>query len=329
MTLKYIKLIKGLDLKDFKILYELDKNSRASLTEIAKKTRLSKEVVFHRINKLIEKGYILRFQAVISTYRIGYQSYKIYLKLQNLTKVAKQEIQEYLLKNKNIFWIGNCQGKWDLIIAAWAKNVREFSKIQDEILGKLSNYVLEKEISISSKSIQFNRRWFYAGAETIETTFGEELEPVKVDDIDLKILEELALNSRIKIVDLAEKLGITVAVVIYRIKQLEKNKVITGYKIALDPKKMNYETCKAFIYLKEIKEERKNELLNYIKSMKNALNIVLTAGRWEMEIEFEVKNFKEYYVLMAELQEKFSDIIKTYDSVVLVSEPKQFFMPKA
>ena len=110
MIKKYETKAKELDLKDLKILFELDKDSRQSLTDIAKKTRLSKEVVFHRINKLVEKGYILRFQAVISTYRLGYQSYKIYLKLQNMTKEAKQQIQEYLIDNKDVFWIGNCQG---------------------------------------------------------------------------------------------------------------------------------------------------------------------------------------------------------------------------
>jgi DNA-binding Lrp family transcriptional regulator len=320
--------IEGLDLKDLKILHELDKNSRQSLTEIAKTSRLSKEVVFHRINKLVEKNYILRFQAVISAYRLGYQSYKIYFKLQNMTKEMKKQIEDYLLKNKNVFWIGNCQGKWDLIVAIWAKNIQEFSKIHDEIMNRMNKHILDKEISISSKSAQFSRRWFYSDSQLVETTFGEELEPVKIDSIDIKILEGLALNSRIKITDLAEKLSTTVAVVIYRVKQLEKNKIITGYKIALDPKKMNYETCKSLIYLKGLGEEKKKELLDHIKSMRNAINMVLTVGKWDMEVEFEVRNFEEYYGLMNEMQEEFSDAIKSYDSVVIVSEPKQFFMPR-
>ena len=44
-----------LDLKDKKILFELDKNSRIPLSKLAKKIRLSKEVVFHRLNNLIKK----------------------------------------------------------------------------------------------------------------------------------------------------------------------------------------------------------------------------------------------------------------------------------
>ena len=75
-----------LDLKDKKILYELDKNSRASLKEISKKTRVSKEVVFHRINRLIEEDVIIKFLTVPATYRLGLTGYKVYLRLINTSK---------------------------------------------------------------------------------------------------------------------------------------------------------------------------------------------------------------------------------------------------
>ena len=52
----------GLDLKDKKILVELELNSRRSNNQIAKKVNLSKEVVKYRIDRLLEKGVILRFK---------------------------------------------------------------------------------------------------------------------------------------------------------------------------------------------------------------------------------------------------------------------------
>ncbi len=149
-----------LDLKDQKILFELDKNSRSSYSALAKKVGLSKEVVFHRVNKLERKNYILRYQAVISTFRLGYQSYKFYFKLQNMTKEKRKEMQNYFLKNKKVYWQGNCQGRWDLIIAIWVKNVQELGEFEEETLNKFSAHILEKEVSISRKTIQYNRRWF-------------------------------------------------------------------------------------------------------------------------------------------------------------------------
>ena len=319
-----------LDLKDKKILYHLDKNSRISFAELAKKVRLSKEVVFHRINHLIKKGFILRFQTVISTYCLGYQSYKVYFKLQNLTSEIRTKIENFLLQHDSVFWIGNCQGKWDLIIAVWAKDAQEFGKLEDEILEKFSNYILEKEVSISRKSVQFNRNWFYSEKEErMETDFGEELEEMQIDQTDLEILRYLANNARIKIIDLAGKVGVSVTVIRYRLKQLEKNKIIRGYKYALNPKLLDYETCKAFISFKDITSEKRKQFINYCKQNPNIINYVMTIGSWDFELEFEVKNFDQYYQIMNELQETHPETIKSYESVLFSSEPKQSFIPKA
>ncbi len=319
-----------LDLKDKKILFELDKNSRIHLSELARKVRLSKEVVFHRINNLIKRGYILRFQTVISTYRLGYQSYKIYFKLQNLTKEKRKQIQDFFMKNEMVYWVGNCQGRWDLIIALWSKSIQDFGKFEDEILNKFSDYILEKEVTASRKTVQYNRRWFYHDKlDPTETTFGENLGKIKLKDTDIEILKYIAKNARIKITDLAKKLKVSVTVARYRLKQLEKNKVIIGYKYALNPRLMNYETCKSFISLKNVTKEKRNQLINYCKLNPNIINIVLTIGSWDMEIELEVKNFEQYYQIMNDIQEKHNNIIKSYDSVLFSSEPKQVFMPEA
>ena len=47
-----------IDLKDRKILYHLDINSRESFRSIGKKVGLSKDVVASRVKKLEEKGFI-------------------------------------------------------------------------------------------------------------------------------------------------------------------------------------------------------------------------------------------------------------------------------
>lgn len=70
-------------------------------------------------------------------------------------------------------------------------------------------------------------------------------------------------------------------------------------------------------------------LIEYCKLKPATQNIVLTVGPWDMEIAFDVKNFEEYYNIMNNIQEKFSDVIKNYDSVLYASEPKQSFIPGA
>ena len=44
-----------------------------------------------------------------------------------------------------------------------------------------------------------------------------------------------------------------------------------------------------------------------------------------MEIMFETENYESYFKIMDDIKEKFNDIIKFYDSVLITSEPKQVF----
>ena len=54
-----------LDIKDKKILYELDMDARQSISSIAKRVGLSKEVVNYRIRRMEKEGLIDGYYAII------------------------------------------------------------------------------------------------------------------------------------------------------------------------------------------------------------------------------------------------------------------------
>ncbi|MFA5992693.1 MAG: Lrp/AsnC family transcriptional regulator [Candidatus Pacearchaeota archaeon] len=318
-----------LDLKDKKILYELDKNSRISLTDLAKKLKTSKEVVHYRINNLIKNKIILKFHTVPSTYRFGMTAYKIYLRLQDISKEKYDELISYLLKNKDVFWVGTARGRWDLMFGVWATSMEEFFKIHDQLLDKFSKYLQEKELSVSREVLQYNRRWlYYDTLVPIEFNFGEKEPKIILDEEDNKILDEIINSSREKIIDIAEKTGISPDMVSYRIKKMEKEKIIQGYKCLLNPTELGFVTTKAFVFFKNINEEKKAGFINYCKMLPSTINMVITFAPWDLEIEFETKNYESYFKIMDDIKEKFKDIIRFYDSVLITAELKQIFIKK-
>jgi len=315
-----------LDIKDKKILFELDKNSRMSLTDLAKKLKTSKEVIHYRLNKLEQEKVILRFHTVASSYRFGLTAYKVYLRLHDISKNKFDEIIEYLNKNKDVFWIGVSKGRWDLMFGVWAKNIEEFFAIHDIILEKFSKYIQEKELSISRENLQYNRRWLYQDNSPVkEFNFGEKEEKIEISKEDKLILDELVKYSREKIIDVAEKTGLSVDIVNYRIKKMEKEGIIRGYKCLWNSQIMNFTTCKSFVYFKDITAEKKKDFIEYCKNLKNSVNIVVTFAPWDLEIMFETENYESYFKIMDEVKEKFSDIVKFYDSILITAEPKQIF----
>jgi Lrp/AsnC family leucine-responsive transcriptional regulator len=70
----------------------------------------------------------------------------------------------------------------------------------------------------------------------------------RLQDKDTKIIEVLKGNARLGVKQIARKTGIPITTVFNRIKNLEKNGVITGYSAAIDKKKLGKE-IEAFIII--------------------------------------------------------------------------------
>ena len=244
-----------------------------------------------------------------------------------MSKKKFDELVNYLLKNKDIFWVGVTKGRWDLMFGVWAKNIEEFFSIHDVVLDKFSKYIQDKELSISRENIQYNRRWLYDDkSEIAEFNFGEKEDKTDLDEIDKKILDVLANNSREKIIDISEKTKLSVDSVSYRIKKMQKEDIIRGYKCLWNASKLGFTTCKAFVFFKNITEGRKKEFIDYCKGIDNSVNIVITFAPWDLEIMFETKDYESYFEIMDKVKDKFNDVVKYYDSVLITGEPKQVFV---
>ena len=73
-----------LDLKDRRILYELDSDSRQPCSKIAKKLGTSTEVVNYRIKRLEEENIITHYLIIVNLSKLKTLQFKICLSLQHL-----------------------------------------------------------------------------------------------------------------------------------------------------------------------------------------------------------------------------------------------------
>ena len=64
-----------MDAIDLKIIDLLQKNARLSITELSRSISLSRPSTNERVTKLLEKGVIEKFTALISARKIGYHVY--------------------------------------------------------------------------------------------------------------------------------------------------------------------------------------------------------------------------------------------------------------
>lgn len=84
---------------------------------------------------------------------------------------------------------------------------------------------------------------------------------IELDDLDYKILKELAKNAELGVKDIAKKLDIPVSTCFNRIKRLRENGVINKFTISIEPYTLGYEVTAAVHlnvegpYLEEIEKD--------------------------------------------------------------------------
>lgn len=312
-----------LDLKDKKILWELNSNCRQSNSEIAKKVLLSPEAVLYRIKKLENEGIITQYQTIINLSKIGIIQFKLCLSLQYLNKEKLEQIINKLKKDEKVKWIVSTQGNWNLIISCETNSLDEVDDLKNSILSYFGKSIREKSLSILIEAETFERNYLLEEKKTSsKRTIMKESTPEKLDKFDLKLLKELSMNARMSIVDLSFKLKLTPRIVQYRIKQLEKKEIILGYKIAIDYEKTGIKFYKLFISLGNLDFEEIKKLNNYFISNKNVIHNVRVIGNWDFEPEVEVFNENEFNKILDELREKFSDLINKIDIITIRKEHK-------
>jgi len=314
-----------LDGKDWKILNQLDLNSRQSDSEIGKKTRISKQVVNYRIKKLEEDGVILGFFPHINVPKLGYLTHKIYLRFRSLNKQNEEEILNYLKKQEKIVWVILCSGRWDLIFGVASESISEFDKVLDGFMNLYSEFVAERGISVFNKATIHHRKWLIDDKNEVSWKLGGKKE--EIDEIDRKILVELEKNARVSVIDMAEKARISSTLVIQRIKKLREKDVIGAFRLSLNREKLGIHYCKAFIYYQNKTTEKEEKLLKYVYSLNEILGVSKSIGSWDLELEFEVKSYDDFHKIMKELKNKF-DIISSFDTGYIEKELGESFMPK-
>lgn len=323
-------MVVNLDIKDKKLLYELDVNSRRSYSEIGKNIGLKKDSVNYRVKRLFDEGVITNFIAKIDVTKFGYLLFNVFLKFQNISKIKEKELLKFVKNHDRIGWGVIVLGNWNLAFIFWAKSETEFYDFWKKFISKFGEFIDNKEISLFYKEIYCPKLFFLKNKFPNESDFVCSMKNdfvYNLDKLDLLILSYLAKNSRIKYIELSKLLNVSPKKIFYKIKQLEKNKVILGYGVSIDCKKINFDYFKLEINFKKYTVEKFNKFIEYCKYHRNIVFIDETIGGNDIKLSIYIENKMLYKSLVDEIKFKFSDIIKNYETMQYYDEFKFNLFP--
>ncbi len=311
-----------LDSTDRKILYELDINCRQSASQIGKKLKTAKETVNYRIKRLEQRGIIGGYITEINMAKVGFTTYKVYYQFQYLDEKSEKRLIRYLTTHPKVFWVARTNGRWDMLTMILARDSVEFYNILGEIINRFHRNILTKAFLINVEVFVFRKEYLLP--------FGHEFHPTKMyagkivenrlDELDKSLLKLIAKNSRLSTVEIAKRLDATPKRVIYRLKELQEKKIITTFRVLVDLKKIGYSFFKTFMYLHNITKERRDAFNEYCRQKENIVYISNVAGPWDAELEIEVESDEKFNEIMWDIRNKFSDIIRNVESVIVTRD---------
>jgi DNA-binding Lrp family transcriptional regulator len=158
----------------------------------------------------------------------------------------------------------------------------------------------------------------------IELEYGEKF---KLDEKDKKIIEQLQLNARQTISEIAKKSRLPRDVVKYRIKRLEQNNLIRQYHAFVNPALLGYPL---YVYvgfaLLNIKPQEEEIFINFLKSHRQIIYVAKNSGKWDFSIGVCAKDYADFDSILKEIRAKFLKVIKDFEILPVIQEYKYDWM---
>ena len=284
-----------LDIKDKKILSIIDMNARASNTKIGNDVGLSRKSVEYRIKKLEKNGVIRGYFPKINYLGLGYDIYRIYIRLANIDPLIEKKIINFCQKSTNFYWLHPYRGKFDIGFGTISSNEIQFRKFYESFMQEFGSNITDKYITKAAEIYFFEHGYIHGGMMALNSCILER--NLLLDDIDKKILLCLIRNPQITAYDIGATVGITGMAVAQRIKKMERKKVILAFRTVIDYFKLGFSLYKVFINMENPKSDKK-KLLNFMREQKEILYATIPIGSYDIECEMIIDAAGRFYEIM-------------------------------
>src|SRR3989338_3690340 len=299
-----------LDIKDKKIILELEKDCRQSNHQLGRKVGLSPDVVRYRINRLEKNEIIAWHLSFVNFAKLGYTDYGLYASTQHLTIEKEKRFIDYFQSHQHVSYLAKLGGKYDFIIGILAKNILDFDQILSEIMNKVGENISTKDISTRVALYHFPKSYLVGSREQHKLpSFGGEITTALIDETDSKILKMLSTHARMDIITLAYQIKVPASTTALRIKKLQQKKIIEGFFSFTRCQNYSFQNHIIFLNLKNHSLKDEQKICSYCQQHPNIVYLIKTVGKWDYELSVEVQDLLFLQTILSELKEQFSEIL--------------------
>ncbi len=318
-----------IDKKDRQILYELDKDCRQPNSRIAKKVRLSKEVVGYRVARMERNGVIKGYYVLVDMTKMGFYNCRIFFKFKGIVPNEEKEFHEYFNHNSSAWWVNSISGSFtDSGVAFWVRDIQGFHLLKEEIFRKYRSKIEFFKDSFYSNIHVWRRSYLSRTDEKVPkyNRIPGNSKAIKFDGQDVKLLGALTKNARMPLVELAKQCSMSLGAARHRLQKLVQKGVILGFRPKISLEKIGYYWYKVEFQLDGYGV--KKGLLAYFASHPNIIYAYESiGGGTDIEMEMEVESHQKFREVVDGIRSKFKEAIRSYNYYLWSSEYKIVFFP--
>lgn len=281
----------------------------------------------YRIQRLIDKGIVRDFYTLVNVGSLELNSYYVFLQLKSINKEKEKELLEKIQAQDFVGWLVSGTGRWDAVVLIYANSTSLFDMFLNQLVNLCGDNLHEYNFStmISAEHISYK---FIDDSIRNSLKQTERVRNARLDSQDKKILMTISQEARIPLTVLARKTKLPLHIVNYRLKRLVKHRIIEGFKPRINVNRLGYQWHLLLIQLDKVSKTRKIEFINFCKHHPKVYYLTNTVGLYNMMIDIHVRSSEEFKEVLLNLKDKFSDIIKLYESMIIFDEYKISYVPE-
>jgi len=314
-----------LDLLDRKIMRELDLDARQSASQLARKVKKSKETVNFRINRLLREGCLKGFYTVFNTSKLGWLYAKAYIKFKDTTPKKEAEIFEYLRTQRNVSFLASVEGKYDCLLLVMVRQMAAMDGFLARFMGKYGEFVQEKDLTIFLTAHRLNQKFLLPGGKGEDWFYPAELGNYRPDETERKMLDALSSDARMPLIELAEQCGISSTAAAYRLRKLEKEKIILAYVSSPNFDRLGLRFVQINFSLKD--PSARKQIITYFDATNKCLFAIEMLGKYDVLVELHMQSELELQKIIDGFKDRFVGKYTDYDVSTITKEYLMVWRP--
>ena len=307
---------------DLKILRELLKDGRKSFTAIAEEYQTSKDVVWKHYKNMTTAGIIVGSTIQFNYPKFGYGS--VAMIMLSVESHCVDDIFKRLKKIPDISIFRCYFASYNLGAFCNLKSLSDLEHVKERICKQTEVNTIKTVLWTGVRNIpenilasKFESETEKANEKHFEVGVDAQKNSVKIDEVDMQIVEKLVKNGRLPFSQIAKEIGVSTDTVDKRYVKLVKNNFIK-ISIQINPLELGYQAV-LNLNVALTNQSKTKEVVNRLSIIPGVSYLVTISGDSDLLVVALVKDCKDIISINQEIIK--IPYIKSMDAAIREAPP--------